>query len=69
MKHYKSEANAAIHSLMIDIHQSGLISKKTMQKFDKQCLTEIKPLAPEDISYPRKRTVIANGVCPLFKCK
>ncbi|MBN6069748.1 DNA-binding transcriptional regulator [Aggregatibacter actinomycetemcomitans] len=62
MKHHKSEANAAIHSLMTDIHQSGLISKKTMRKFDKQCLTEIKPLAPEDIYHIRVKEQLSQMV-------
>jgi putative transcriptional regulator len=37
-KAYKSEAFAALHESMSDLHQIGAIDSKTMREFDRTCL-------------------------------
>ena len=41
-KKYRSDAMAAIHEMMEDLHQGGVIDKKTMRRFDDACLTPIR---------------------------
>ena len=40
-KAYKSEAFAALHESMSDLHQVGAIDSKTMREFDRACLTPV----------------------------
>lgn len=40
-KRYKSDAMAAIHEMMGDLHEGGIIDKQTMRGFDEACLTPI----------------------------
>ena len=64
-KKYRSEAMAAIHEIMEDLHSGGVIDKQTMRGFDEACLTPIRPLKPKEIKAIRERehvsqTVLAN---------
>ena len=43
-KRYRSDAMAAIHEMMEDLHEGRVIDKKTMRRFDQACLTPIGPL-------------------------
>ena len=54
-KKYKSDAMAAIHEMMEDLHVGGVIDKQTMRRFDDACLTPIRPLKPEEIKAIRER--------------
>jgi len=51
---YKSDAMAAIHEMMEDLHNIGAIDKQTMRRFDDACLTPIRER--EHVS----QTVFAN---------
>jgi putative transcriptional regulator len=64
-KKYRSDAMAAIHEMMEDLHNGGVVDKRTMRRFDEACLTPVRPLKPEEIKAIRERehvsqTVLAN---------
>ena len=64
-KKYRSDAMAAIHEMMEDLHNGGVVDKQTMRRFDEACLTPVRPLKPEEIKAIRERehvsqTVLAN---------
>src|SRR6266566_946388 len=61
-KTYKSEAMAAIHELMADLHAVGAIDKQTMRRFDDACLTPIRPLKPREIKAIREREHVSQTV-------
>lgn len=70
-KTYKSEIAGAMHEMMTDFHEIGLVSKSTMREFDELCLTPIEKLAPDEIKAVREgacasQTVFARylGVTP-----
>ena len=59
---YKSEAMAAIHEMMADLHAGGVIDKQTMRHFDEACLTPIRPLKPEEIKAIREKEQVSQTV-------
>src|SRR3984893_18243190 len=61
-KKYKSDATAAIHELMEDLHNGGVIDKQTMRRFDDACLTPIRPLKPKEIKAIREREQVSQTV-------
>jgi len=61
-KHYKSSALAAIHETAEGLHETGVISKQTMQEFDRSCLTPIKELSAKEIRAIRKRENVSQSV-------
>ena len=61
-KTYKSDAFEAIHEALWDLHDSGIVNKQTMRKFDLSCLTEIIDYSPEDIKNIRKKEEISQPV-------
>lgn len=61
-KRYKSDAMAAIHEMMGDLHEGGIIDKQTMRRFDEACLTPIRALKPEEIKAIRKRERVSQTV-------
>jgi putative transcriptional regulator len=54
-KKYRSDALAAIHETMEDLHTGGVIDNQTMRRFDAVCLTLIRPLKPEMTKSIRER--------------
>jgi putative transcriptional regulator len=44
---YKSRISAAVHESMSDLHEIGLIAKRTMREFDQSCLTRAAPAGVE----------------------
>jgi putative transcriptional regulator len=48
-KQYRSDALAAVHEMMVDLHSVGAIDKHTMRDFDKACLTPVQNLSAEEI--------------------
>ena len=70
-KTYKSEIAGAMHEMMSDFHEIGIVPKSTMREFDELCLTPIEKLAPDEIKAVREgacasQTVFARylGVTP-----
>src|ERR1017187_3940092 len=61
-KKYKSDAMAAIHEMIEDLHVGGVIDKQTMRRFDDACLTPIRPLKPEEIKAIREREDVSQTV-------
>ena len=64
-KQYRSEALAAAHEAALGLAEAGLMSKRTMRKFDEMCLTPVREMAPEDIRAPAARACEPGGVRPL----
>jgi putative transcriptional regulator len=61
-KKYKSDAMAAIHEMMADLHVGGVIDKQTMRRFDEACLTPIRPLKPDEIKAIREKEHVSQTV-------
>lgn len=61
-KKYRSEVMAAIHELMEDLHESRVIDKQTMRRFDGTCLTPIRQLKPKEIKAIREREHVSQTV-------
>jgi putative transcriptional regulator len=61
-KKYRSDAMAAIHETMAALHEAGAIDKQTMRRFDKACLTPIRPLKPGEIKAIREREHVSQSV-------
>ena len=62
MKTYKSEIAGAMHEMMTDFHEIGIVSKSTMREFDELCLTPIEKLAPDQIKAVREQTAVSQTV-------
>lgn len=61
-KTYRSEAASAIHELISDLHEIGLVDKRTMRRFDESCLTPVEELTPEQIKAIREETHASQTV-------
>ncbi len=61
-KQYKSEALAAAHEAALGLADAGLMSKRTMRKFDEMCLTPVRDMTPEDIRALRLREQASQAV-------
>ena len=61
-KQYKSEALAAAHEAALGLAEAGLMSKRTMRKFDEMCLTPVQGMTPEDIRALRLREQASQAV-------
>jgi len=61
-KTYKSEAFAAIHQTVSDMHEAGAVSKQTMRRFDESCLTPVHEFTPEEIRALRDREEVSQVV-------
>ncbi len=64
-KTYRSDALGAIHETASDLHDAGLIDKRTLRRFDKLCLTPVRPMRPEDIRALRQRERVSQAVLAL----
>ena len=61
-KKYRSKIAAAVHEAMSDLHDIGLLDKKTMREFDASCLTEVAPLLPKEVAALREREGVSQAV-------
>ena len=59
---YRSDALAAVHEAASDLHDAGVMDKRTMRKFDKLCLTPVRPLTAEQIRALRQRERVSQAV-------
>ena len=62
IKQYKSEALAAAHEAAVGLAEAGLMSKRTMRRFDEMCLTPVQEMTPEDIRAVRLREQVSQAV-------
>jgi len=61
-KTYKSEAMAAVHEMMEDLHDAGSIDKRTMREFDEACLAPAPVLSPGEIKAIREAEHVSQPV-------
>jgi putative transcriptional regulator len=61
-KAYKSEALAAMHESMADLHKIGMLDAKTMREFDQACLTPVLELSPTSIRRIRSKAAVSQAV-------
>ena len=54
-KQYRSEALATAHEAALCLAEAGVMSKRTMCKFDEMCLTPVEEMTPEAIRELRLR--------------
>jgi putative transcriptional regulator len=53
---------AAIHETVSDLHEIGLVDKRTMKRFDDTCLTPISDLTPDEIKAIRLHSQVSQNV-------
>lgn len=61
-KAYKSEALAAVHGGMAELHKIGMLDGKTMRGFDRSCLTPVLNLSPAAIRRIRAKAAVSQAV-------
>ncbi len=61
-KQYRSEALAAAHEAAQGLAEAGVMSKRTMRKFDEMCLTPVRDMTPDDIRALRLREQASQAV-------
>ena len=61
-KTYRSEALEEIHEAASDLHEAGVMDKRTLRKFDGLCLTPIRQMQPHQISSLRERERVSQAV-------
>ena len=59
---YGSEALAAAHEAALGLAAAGVMSKRTMRKFDEMCLTQVEEMSPEAIRELRLRERASQAV-------
>ena len=59
---YGSDALAAVHETVSDLHAAGLLDKETMRTFDDLCLTPIEAFTPQQIVELRLREHASQAV-------
>ena len=47
---------------MSDLHEIGLVDKKTMREFDASCLTEVEKLSAKEVAALREREGVSQAV-------
>ena len=61
-KKYRSDALGAVHETASDLHDAGLMDKRTLRKFDELCLTPVRPMQADDIRALRERERVSQAV-------
>ena len=61
-KGYRSEIAGAIHEMMQDAQDAGVVSRATMRTFDETCLTPAPILAADEIRALREREHVSQPV-------
>ena len=61
-KQYRSRLMASIHETAEDLHEAGVLDKRTLREFDGLCLTPVKALQPEEIRALRLREHASQAV-------
>ena len=60
-KTYRSDALGAVHETASDLHEAGVLSKRTLRKFDSMCLTPVRRMRPEEIRQLRLREHVSQA--------
>ena len=61
-KAYRSDALAAIHEAASDLHDAGVMRKRTLREFDELCLTPVRPMTAAEIRALRARERVSQAV-------
>ncbi len=61
-KRYESEILASVHETALGMTEAGVMSKRTMRKFDEMCLTPVEDMTPEAIRELRLRERASQAV-------
>jgi putative transcriptional regulator len=61
-KTYRSDVLAAIHEAASDLHDAGVMDKRTLRGFDELCLTSVRPMSAADIRALRARERVSQAV-------
>jgi putative transcriptional regulator len=61
-KTYRSDALAAIHEAASDLHEAGVLDKRTLRSFDELCLAPVRTMTPADIRALRARERVSQAV-------
>lgn len=59
---YNSDIAQMIHENALDLYDAGVMDKKTLQQFDKSCLTPVKTLSPAEIKAIREKENFSQAV-------
>ena len=57
-----SEILAMIHENAADLHEAGLMDKKTMKKFDELCLTPVPVFTPDEIKAIYEKEQVSQSI-------
>ena len=61
-KGYRSEIGGAVHEMMSDAHDAGVVSRATLRTFDEACLVPAPMLASDEIRAIREREHVSQPV-------
>ena len=61
-KGYRSEIAGAIHEMMSDAHDAGVVSRATLRTFDEACLAPAPVLSPDEIKAIREAEHVSQPV-------
>jgi putative transcriptional regulator len=61
-KTYRSDALAAIHETASDLHDAGVMDKRTLRRFDELALTPVRPMPAHAIRALRERERVSQAV-------
>jgi putative transcriptional regulator len=59
---YRSDALGAIHETASDLHDAGVMDKRTLRGFDALCLTPVRPMTAKEIRALRERERVSQAV-------
>jgi putative transcriptional regulator len=61
-KTYRSNALGAVHETASDLHEAGVLGKRTLRKFDSMCLTPVRRMKAGEIRALRLREHVSQAV-------
>lgn len=61
-KTYRSDILAAVHETAEDLHDAGVMEKRTLRRFDEMCLTPVEPMDAAAIRALRARERVSQAV-------
>ena len=59
---YRSDLLAAVHETAEDLHEAGVMEKRTLRRFDEMCLTPVEPMDAAAIRTLRERERVSQAV-------
>ena len=62
MSTYRSNALGAIHETASDLHDAGLMDKRTLRKLDELCLTPVREMHADDIRALHEHELVSQAV-------